>query len=301
MQEYVLMNLRDIEKLDREKTVFLMSVSPIEAHGPHLPFGTDIFVAEELQKRYIAALENEYLGFSFIKLPPLYMGSDALPVKGSFSVPAPALMSSLYAIGKGLAEQGFHYLFLSDNHGGPRHHLGIEKAAQKLWKKYRFYMINPFGLVFKLMVQHDEEFMKKVGLEEGRMGDDADAHAGTNETSLMLSVAPEMVADDFADVPPSEPPEPNKAVLFLGRILGVFSPQLGKDLNHLAHVLAWVSDPNMKPYMGFPAIASEEAGEAMLKARVGVAMKLFRKALKGEPVNINPMLWGIKFLYKLPE
>ncbi len=50
MQEYVLMNLRDIEKLEREKTIFLMAVSPIEVHGPHLPLGTDVFVAEDLQK-----------------------------------------------------------------------------------------------------------------------------------------------------------------------------------------------------------------------------------------------------------
>ncbi len=57
----------------------------------------------------------------------------------------------------------------------------------------------------------------------------------------------------------------------------------------------------MKPYLGFPAISSKEAGEAMLKTRVGIAMQLFRKALKGEPVEINTMLWAVKFLYKLPE
>lgn len=301
MREYVTMNVQDVEKLDREKTVFLMSVSPIEAHGPHLPLGTDVFVAEDLQKRYVEALENEVSGYTFVKLPPLFMGADALPFKGSISVPAPVLKDALFAFGKGLAEQGFRYLFLSDNHGGPRHQLGIEQAARKLWKKHGFYMINPFGLVFKMMVQHDQDFMKKVGLEEGKMGDDADAHAGTNETSLMLAVAPEMIDGDYADVAPSDPPPPQPLIRSLSGFLGKFSSQLGKDLEHLANVMAWVSDPDMKPYLGFPATASAEAGEAMLKARVGVAMELFRKALRGEPAHITPMLWAMKFLYKLPE
>ena len=295
------MNLRDIEKLEREKTIFLMAVSPIEVHGPHLPLGTDVFVAEDLQKRYAEALKKEFPDFTLVKMPPLYVGSDALPVKGSVSVPAPTLKNLIFATGKALAEQGFRYLFLSDNHGGPRHQLAFELAARKLWKKYRFYLINPFGIVFKYMVQHDEGFMKKVGLPEGQVGDDADSHAGTNETSLMLTIDPEMVSSDYSEIPPSEPPPPNRVALFFARVIKFFSKQLGRDLEHLANVLGWVSDPNMKPYLGFPAISSKEAGEAMLKTRVGIAMQLFRKALKGEPVEINTMLWAVKFLYKLPE
>lgn len=301
MQDYVMMNLRDIEKLEREKTIFLMAASPIEVHGPHLPLGTDVFVAEELQKRYAEALHKEFPDFTLVRMPSLFAGSDALPVKGSVSVPAPTLKNLLFAIGKALADQGFRYLFLSDNHGGPRHQLAFEVAARKLWKKYRFYLINPFGLVFKYMVQHDREFMKKVGLPEGQVGDDADSHAGTNETSLVMATDPSMVTPDYSEIPPSEPPPPNRMALFLARIAKVFSKQLGRDLEHLANVLGWVGDTDMKPYMGFPAIASKEAGEAMIKTRIGIAMNLFRKALEGEPVEINTMLWGLKFLYKLPE
>jgi hypothetical protein len=35
-------------------------------------------------------------------------------------------------------------------------------------------------------------------------------------------------------------------------------------MKHLAATLAWVGDPQMKPYMGAPALATAEAGEAML-------------------------------------
>jgi hypothetical protein len=60
----------------------------------------------------------------------------------------------------------------------------------------------------------------------------------------------------------------------------------------------------MKPYMGDPGKAKQEAGEAMLAARVEVAIELFERALASsgkEPVHIEPMLWGVRFLRKLPE
>jgi len=301
MLEYVQMNLREVEKLDREKTIFLMAVSPIEVHGPHLPLGTDVFVAEELQRRYVEALHREYPDYTLVKLPPLFLGSDALPVKGSLSIPAPMLRGVLISLAKGLAKQGFCYLFLSDNHGGPRHQQAAESAARKAWKKYGFYIINPFGIVFRLMVQHDEKFLEETGLAPGFCGDDADAHAGTNETSLMLVTRPESVSGDYREVPPSLPPDPNRLVMLLSRFINLFSPKLGKDLDHLANLLAWVDDARMLPYMGNPAKASEEAGEAMLQARLNVAMKLFRSALKGEHIKISPMLWSLRFLQHLPE
>ena len=301
MLEYVQMNLREVEKLDRDKTIFLMAVSPIEVHGPHLPLGTDVFVAEELQRRYGEGLKKEYPDYTLVKLPPLYLGSDALPVKGSLSISAPLLRGVLVSLAKGLAKQGFRYLFLSDNHGGPRHQQATESAARKVWKKYGFYIVNPFGIVFRLMVQHDEKFLEETGLAPGFCGDDADSHAGCNETSLMLVTRPDFISEEYRDVPPSLPPDPNRLIMVLSRLISVISPKLGKDFNHLANLLAWVNDAQMLPYMGIPGEASKEAGEAMLQARVNVAMELFRSAIKGEKVHISPMLWGLRFLQRLPE
>jgi creatinine amidohydrolase len=39
-----------LAELDRENTLALMALSPLEVHGPHLPLGTDVMVATELQK-----------------------------------------------------------------------------------------------------------------------------------------------------------------------------------------------------------------------------------------------------------
>lgn len=306
--EYVELRLPDLQALDRDKTAFLMSVSPIEVHGPHLPVGTDVLISEELLHRYMSELGRRRPELTFVKLPPLWAGSDALPVPGSFSVPAPHLEGILVAYGRGLAKQGFRYLFVSDNHGGPRYQMAIESAARTLWRRHRFYLIDPFGMDYRLMVQHDPEFLRRSGLAPGTCGDDADNHAGTNETSLMLACDPTRVSGGFRQVGPSTLPARRGAaalVANLGRLIRALGGRaLGADLDHLANTLAWVSDPAMKPYMGDPGKASADAGEAMLAARVEVGVRLFEQALTSagkEPVHITPMLWGVRFLRRLPE
>ncbi len=158
--EYCRLNLTEIESLDREKTVFLMAVSPIEVHGPHLPLGTDVYVSEELLKRYVVALQQRHPELDCVVMPSLYAGGTPLPVKGSIAVPVKTLEPLLVAFAKGLAEQGFRYLFIADNHGGPGHQLAIEAAARKAYKKYRFYLIDPFNYDYRKMVECDPEFLK---------------------------------------------------------------------------------------------------------------------------------------------
>lgn len=297
--EYQRMTLPQLKELDRNSTIFFISISPIEVHGPHLPTGTDVIVSLELQQRYIDKLSKRHPEMTMVTLPPLYAGSDALPVKGSLSVPAVALRTILLAYAKGLAAQGFKYLFIADNHGGPRHQLAFESAARKAWKKYRFYIVNPFLIEFRMMCHHEATLLSETGLKPGTCGDDADAHAGTNETSLMLAAAPEAVGN-YKETAPSLPP---KAKLRLASgIAGTFGGgKIRRDLEHLGATLGWVSNRDMLPYMGDPQKASAEAGEAMLEARVNVALNLFEKALAGERLETAPMLWWLRPMMRLPE
>lgn len=296
---YVDLSLPELNSLDRDKTVMIMPVSPIEVHGPHLPTGTDIFVAEELQRRYVAELQRLHPELTIVTLPALHVGSDALPVAGSLSVPAVGLRTVLLAYVRGLSRQGFRYLFLADNHGGPRHQMAIESASQKAWKNYGFSLVNPFSVEFRAMCQHDAKFLCETGLGPGSCGDDADAHAGTNETSLMMVSSPEKV-HAYSEVPDSIPPRAKLRVL-AALASGMGARKAGADLRHLGNTLGWVSQRNMLPYMGAPARASVAAGEAMLAARVKVAMGLFEKALRGERVDTQPMLWWLRFMMRLPE
>jgi|GEM_PF-209085 len=299
MLNYEEMTVGELVGLDRRKTIFLMAVSPLEVHGPHLPVGTDVIIAEALLERYSQELQKEYPDFQLVKLPSLYAGSTPVPAAGSIAVKASRLEGLLFDTGKGLAEQGFHYLFLADNHGGPGHQLAIEAASRKLYKKKGFYLINPFNLVYRYMVNHEDFFMEMIEGRPGECGDDADSHAGTNETSLYLCVRGEE-DNIYTAITPSLPPEDrgfSSILKGLSRLLkGIGAKTLSQDLVHLANTLGWINDPEMKPYMGIPAKASKEAGERMLAARVEIALKLFKKALAGERVETRPLLWSLRFL-----
>lgn len=301
MLEYLELTIKDIEGLKRDKTIFLMALSPVEAHGPHLPVGTDIFIAEELQRRYGEALQQEFPEYNLVRLPSLFIGADALPAKGSLGFPAPLLKKVLLSLVRELSGQGFHYLFLSDNHGGPRHQLAIETAARLAWKKHRFVMVNPFNLIFRMMVEKDPRLLGETGLYPGCCGDDSDSHAGTNETSLMLTVRSQLNSEAYKNIPPSQAPSPKKMIVVIARLCRFFSSELGRDMEHLARLLGWVEDKRMLPYLGAPAKASREGGEAMLRFHVTIAMELFRRVLdSGKAVPISPLLWKLRILQYLP-
>ncbi|MDI6870847.1 MAG: creatininase family protein [Bacillota bacterium] len=305
MREYAELTYTELAALSRQRTVFLGCVSPLEVHGPHLPLGTDVFVAEELRRRYAAALAAKHPELELIAVPPLYAGSDPLPFPGSIDVPPAVLEGHLLALARSLARQGFRYLLLADNHGGPRHQLAVESAARKAWRRFGFYLIDPFGVVYRYMVQHDPEFLAITGLAPGRCGDDPDAHAGTNETSLMLAARPELVKEEHRRLPASCPPTRSTVRSVVGAVAAVLralgARETAADLVHLGETLAWVGDPQKLPYMGSPALATAEAGEAMYRGHVRVMLDLMDQALHGKPVDIRPLLWAVRFLKALPS
>ncbi|MEW6663476.1 MAG: creatininase family protein [Bacillota bacterium] len=297
--DYARANLTTLKELDREKTVCLMAVSPLEAHGPHLPLGTDVSVAEEVQRRLIARI-SERPGFRCLVLPPLYAGSDVVPYRGSVNVPAPAFKNLLLAYAGALAAQGFRYLLVTDNHGGPGHQIAMEKAARQAWRKWRFYLLNPFGRIYRKMVCHDRDFLARIDLAPGTCGDDADSHAGTNETSLLLAIDSNLVDANYRQVPANRPkPLPGLPRLLsrLARLAAAAGLKpAAQELDHLAATLAWVGDRQMLPYMGDPALASREAGERMLEAHMTEAMNMLEEALSGQLVYTTPLLWWLRLL-----
>ena len=47
-----------LDALDRERTVVLLTVSPLETHGPHLPIGVDAFTARQNADHFARLVEN---------------------------------------------------------------------------------------------------------------------------------------------------------------------------------------------------------------------------------------------------
>jgi creatinine amidohydrolase len=299
IHQYIEMTYAELATLNRQTTVVLSSISPIETHGPHLPLGTDIFIAESLRDRIIEKLGEKRPEYTALMLPTIPFGADAIPVAGSMKAPHQAVYYAVHGMGSTLADLGFRYWVLTDNHGGPSHQIAIEVAARKLAKR-GLHLIAPFHESFRSMVALDHNLIEKTGLGQGKCGDVSDSHAGTNETSLMLASHPERIRSNWKEIGAAK----KSPMTFLPRLLSSLSKLMKAigardaaiDFYFLAHGLAWVNDPNMAPYQGDPSNASEKAGEEMLNYRANLALELIEQAIAGQRRFSKPIGWSIRFV-----
>jgi len=298
--QYAELNASELAKLDPARTIALMALSPLEVHGPHLPIGSDVIIAQELQRRLMPRLAERYPDHDRLVLPPVYAGADTIPVPGSLNMDSRAIYYLLISTARSLAEQGFRYLLVTDNHGGPRHQIAIEKAVRKVYRERRFSIIAPFLHFYRRMVENDPALLEATGTGPGSSGDLTDAHAGRNETSLMLATDADEVAPGWRSLP--------WVVVGRGAIARglvkvgstalrlVGARRLAADLPALAMALGWVSVGAKVTYVGEPRMASSEAGERMLEAHVEEGLAQLERAMRGEPPYSRPMLWSIRWV-----
>lgn len=299
---YLELTYQELAAFDRERTVMVGAVSPVEVHGPHLPLGTDLFVAEELRDRVAAGILERRPDWQVVVVPTLTAGSDPIPLPGSVEI-APGVVEGLvYGWAHALAAQGFRYWILLDNHGGPHHQLAIETAGRKAARK-GLRLISPFHAEFRRMVALDPTFLAATGLAAGSAGDVTDSHAGTNETSLMLAARPGDVRPTYRGLGPGRVSARRGLTPVLaafGRLLArLGAAEAATDFHFISSALAWVSDPAMESYQGSPNAATPEAGERMLAYRTAVALELFEKAAAGVPEQTRPLGWSIRRLRRI--
>jgi len=288
----------EVDALDREKAVFAMALSPLEVHGPHLPLGTDVWIAEEIRDRALEKIWERHPELDFVLFPPYYLGGDTIP--GSIEVDSRAINLLLRANASFLAERGFRYLLVTDNHGGPRHQIATAKAVKKLYDKEGFHIVAPFLSFFRRMAELDPELLARLGAGRGACGDDEDSHAGLNETSLMLRAFPAEVRPQWRDLPRvSINPRrwPSLVMGTTGRLLrSLGAEELGNDLSHAGLMLSWITEKQPSTYIGEPRGASAEAGERMLDAFSDEAAAAVGEALAGKAPYHTPLGWSLRFI-----
>jgi creatinine amidohydrolase len=253
------LNWPAVNALDRDRTLLLLPVSPIEEHGPHLPLGVDVWDAEyfstNLAKRYV----EEHPEWNVAVLPSLVLGSNAFTAPGTISVRATAMRDVIYDTGASLARQGFRYLFLASGHGALGHLVALEEAAHGIERRYGMKMVSlsstliPEVLSGRLWHRVEERLGRALSDAERAMLK-GDTHGGFLETSFMLKLRPELVGERD-HLPPFDPP-------LLTRLQTDFAMRQGRG-----------------GYVGYPAAASVEFGEAALAAFVEVAYERMAAAI----------------------
>ena len=146
------MNTRQIQALDRQRTVVLIPGGILEEHGPYLPSYTDGYAIEAYTRALAAAIVARP-GWTVLVFPQIPLGNDpanTIGARRSFPGSYPVRMATLRAIYMDLAselgDQGFRWILLVHNHGAPNHHKALNQASDYFHDTYGGTMVHLFGL-----------------------------------------------------------------------------------------------------------------------------------------------------------
>jgi len=186
---------KKIEKLEKDKTIVFLPISPMEEHGPHLPVGTDYLTATHAASDAIRLFKNENKEYSCILFPSIPIGfcDFNTDFPGSVSSSTKTVRNIVYDIGSNLANHGFKYLIICTYHMAIGHLRGIYQAINKIHKKYDMKCYEPWSPYFYSgMIEKNEP---KLGFDTSK-----EVHAGFRETSLMKYQYPYLLDESYKDL-----------------------------------------------------------------------------------------------------
>jgi creatinine amidohydrolase len=206
-----------LDALDRDRTVIVLTVSPLEEHGPHLPVGVDAFAArhfaETIGERLVAARP----GWTVVLTPTLHIGSFTFETVGTVSVRQRVVRDTLVDYGQAFARSGFRFILVANGHGGPGHLNALDEAAAIVSRRHGVTMASFTGhLAWQfLRGRYTDAIESELGralTPEERQAFAEDAHGGWWETSLMLLLRPDLVDDSYRTLPPARYSLPERVV-----------------------------------------------------------------------------------------
>jgi len=197
-----------LDALDRARTVIVLTVSPLEEHGPHLPVGVDAFAARHFAEAIAERLVSARGGWSVVLAPTLYLGSFTFETVGTVAVRQRVVRDALVDYGGALARSGFRWILVANGHAGPGHLNALEEAAAIVSRRHRVTMASFTGhLAWEfLRGRYTEAIEQELGralTSDERRAFAEDAHGGWWETSLMLLLRPDLVDGGYRTLPPA--------------------------------------------------------------------------------------------------
>ncbi|HVB09871.1 MAG TPA: creatininase family protein [Bacillota bacterium] len=175
----------------------ILALGSTEQHGHHAPLGTDSIIIEELGKRIAAKIDA-----LLAPVVPLGFCPQHTTWAGSLNIRNETLALVLGEMADNLVGQGFEKFVFISGHGGNR--TALDLAAQNLKMRHPAVQVLHAHL---LAYQTGRALREKV---QARMSNRPlsaiwEAHAGEQETALVMAVDPSLVHLDQAA------PEPDVA------------------------------------------------------------------------------------------
>lgn len=275
--QYEELNTVEWQSLKRERTVILFPVAPLEAHGPHLPFGVDPFLSRYFSEQLVERLskKEDFSDWNFVLLPTLFTGSDTLLFTGSLEVKPRILRALLLDLCRPLIKDGFKKIILIGAHGGPKHMVVLEEVAARLsWANRAQVLCASSRILIEILsgrfINQFLEALSQRGVnlsEKEKQALKTDYHGGLIETSLMLKLKPELVRP-FQHLTPA-------IVDVFWKIKRNSGQKVGPGLG----------------YLGTPAYAKAEFADVFTDVLIGQIQPGIERFLKGENVRYEFRSW----------
>jgi creatinine amidohydrolase len=192
----------------------LLPIGVMEAHGPHLPTGTDALIATQLCR-----LTQTYAGESgreLIIAPPYYWGINSVLAEftGSFRIRPETAKALLTDVIDSLLGDGFTDVLLVSHHGDFAHNVMIREVLEAmhahgktgvrwLYAATRWKMIQRLGMTGQEPIWVRWDFTPE--LERFRVTGILGLHADEYETAAIVRYFPETVDyEALRDLPPTQ-------------------------------------------------------------------------------------------------
>lgn len=162
--------------------IAVLPLAATEQHGPHLPVGTDSFIAEAYLAR-VQALLSPHIPASFLPVQNVGFSIEHIDYPGTVTLPYHVAIRHWMSLGESVARSGVKKIVMVTSHGGNSAPMAI--VAQELRSR--------LGMLAVTTNWH------RFGAPEGLFPDAEIAHGihgGAVETSIMLAAQPDLVRQD---------------------------------------------------------------------------------------------------------
>jgi len=241
------LSFKQVDELDREKTVIILPCGSMEQHGPHLPSGMDTHVAVKVAER---VCQNAAQTMGCLLLPPVPYGQspEHMDFPGTISFTAETYISMLKEICGSIARHGFKKVYIINGHGGNISAIGAAAFDIRDRFNLKIFMFNVWTVITDIARQQTTR----------EAPHQTDAHGGEIETSLVLHLAPENVHMEWAV-------DEVNSQLARGEVINLGGP-VSFNWNSTQDVAA-------SGISGMPSFGTAEKGKVIFEALVDLATR----------------------------
>ena len=242
-----------LDKAEASRWIAVLPLAATEQHGPHLPFETDVLIAQAYLARVRARVPDD-LPVTFLPIEPVGISTEHIAYPGTQTLATDVALTKWMSLCDDVARTGIRKIVIVTSHGGNSAAMAL--IAQDLRAKHEMLAVSTSWSRFGTP---DGMFPA----DELRFG----IHGGAVETSIMLAAFPDQVkANRIANFESAE-------------------KQMTKEFRWLSAgrpaPFAWAAqDLNPQGVVGDATTADAEKGNALLDHGAHAFVELLDDVLK---------------------